>query len=97
MGQQAVTFLTRDNMGRGVSATIAVVLLGTLAVALYRTWQNHNSSVAKRARQVERNKALVESISKLLPDQRDKLTPGAVRVSGRSTTPQVPVAVRVAG
>ena len=54
---------------------------GTFAVAAYRVYERSNSGAAKRRRTVDKNRQLVEELSKHLPDKRADLAPSVIRVS----------------
>ena len=66
--------------GRALAIAGAGFLGATFAVAVYRTWQAVNSDGARRRRTVDRNRRLVDELSKWLPGKRDQLTPAVLRV-----------------
>ncbi|KXZ52969.1 hypothetical protein GPECTOR_8g341 [Gonium pectorale] len=77
-------FVTTTWPGRILLGGAVALFLGTLALAVYRAWQKTNTARAKRMRQIDRNRELVDGINAyLLAGNRAGLTPGILRVGGR--------------
>eukprot|EP00878_Enallax_costatus_P022167 GHUV01023507.1.p1 GENE.GHUV01023507.1~~GHUV01023507.1.p1 ORF type:complete len:323 (+),score=126.66 GHUV01023507.1:168-1136(+) len=74
-----VRFLTSSTTGKGISIAAGLFLGATLLIALYRTYQKYSSPRAQRKRVIDRNKQLVEELSKYLPNNRAGLTPAVAR------------------
>ncbi|GLC45907.1 hypothetical protein PLESTF_000711100 [Pleodorina starrii] len=80
------TFLTTTLPGKLLLGGLAAAFLGSLALATYRAWQKSNTAQAKRVRQIDRNRELVEGLNGyLLAGNRAGLTPGVLRRLQRSS------------
>jgi hypothetical protein len=64
---------------RGVLGVAGLVLAGTLALSVYKVFLRFNSSRSKRKRLVGKNLVVVDALSKYLPGDRARLTPGVAR------------------
>ncbi|GIL93335.1 hypothetical protein Vretifemale_20745 [Volvox reticuliferus] len=79
-------FLTTTLPGKLFLGGLAAAVVGSLLLATYRAWQKANTIRAKRVRQIDRNRELVEGINKyLLAGNRAGLTPGVIRRLQRSS------------
>ncbi|GIL61657.1 hypothetical protein Vafri_16054, partial [Volvox africanus] len=79
-------FLTTTLPGKLFLGGLAAAFVGSLLLATYRAWQKANTIRAKRMRQIDRNRELVEGINKyLLAGNRAGLTPGVMRKLQRSS------------
>ncbi|GLI66403.1 hypothetical protein VaNZ11_010164 [Volvox africanus] len=79
-------FLTTTLPGKLFLGGLAAAFVGSLLLATYRAWQKANTIRAKRMRQIDRNRELVEGINKyLLTGNRAGLTPGVMRKLQRSS------------
>jgi len=77
--QMVQEFITTTNPGRAVAVGTGALLGATLGMAIYRAYQKANTTRAKRKRQVDRNKALVEGVTSLLANNRAKLNKGSLQ------------------
>ncbi|GAX73835.1 hypothetical protein CEUSTIGMA_g1285.t1 [Chlamydomonas eustigma] len=77
--QEAQTFISTTNVGKGIGFAALAVLAVTLGLAVKRTYEKANTAKAQRARQIERNKKLVTELSKYLPEKRLKLSNSIVK------------------
>lgn len=66
-------------VGRGVSASAVALLLGTFALAVHRAYKKSISAKVVRQKTVDRNRLLVDELSKYLPDQRSSLSPSVMK------------------
>ncbi|KAF8069554.1 PTRH2 [Scenedesmus sp. PABB004] len=72
-------WLSTTGTGKGVSIAAGLFLASTLLIAVYRTYQKYSSPRAQRKRVIDKNKLLVEELSKYLPDRRSELSAAVVR------------------
>ncbi|KAG2491531.1 hypothetical protein HYH03_010104 [Edaphochlamys debaryana] len=59
-------FVSNTWQGKLLLGGIAAVALGTLGLAAYRVWERANTAKAKRLRQIDRNRDLIEGLNKHL-------------------------------
>ncbi|EFJ51676.1 hypothetical protein VOLCADRAFT_116322 [Volvox carteri f. nagariensis] len=86
VASRSQTYLTTTLPGKLILGGLAVAFLGTLLLATYRAWQKSNTAQAKRMRQIDRNRDLVEGLNKyLLNGNRAGLTPGVLRKLQRAS------------
>ncbi|GFR52958.1 hypothetical protein Agub_g15631 [Astrephomene gubernaculifera] len=73
-------FLTTTLPGKLLLGGLAAALLGSLGLAAVRVWQKANTARAKRMRQIDRNRELVEGLNGyLLAGNRAGLTAGVLK------------------
>lgn len=77
---RAGRFLTTTNAGRGMVAGVVILIGASLGVAVSRVLERVNSSRNLRLRQLDKNKAVVTELSNFLPNNRDRLSGGAITV-----------------
>jgi len=79
VAEDAQVWVRTTNLGKTAAGGVVAVLLGTLAIALYRTYQQTQTERNLRLRQVNRNKDLVLELAKVIPGHREKLTSTFIR------------------
>lgn len=84
--------LAQSKPAQLLAAAGLLVLAGTLAVALWRTYKKSTTSQAQKRRQIDRNRLLVEELRKYFPEARDTLIPSVLRTL-QSKTGFTPVEV----
>ncbi|KAG2428421.1 hypothetical protein HXX76_011541 [Chlamydomonas incerta] len=73
-------FLTTTLPGKLVLGALGAALLGSIGLAVARAYEKANTARAKRMRQIDRNRELVDGLNKyLLAGNRAGLTPGELR------------------
>lgn len=83
--QRTSHWMTQTTPGRLTLLAVASVVVGSFGMAVYRAWQKANTGRAKRLRQIDRNRGLVDSINQYLPANRAALTPGVLKGIVRSS------------
>lgn len=83
--QNFATFATTQGLGRNLTIGAGVFLAATLLIALQRTYKKYTSNRAKRRRQINKNKHLVNELDKYLPNNRTSLTQSVIRSLRAST------------
>ncbi|KAG2451022.1 hypothetical protein HYH02_004292 [Chlamydomonas schloesseri] len=79
-------FLTTTLPGKLVLGALGAALLGSLGLAVHRAYEKANTARAKRMRQIDRNRDLIEGLNKfLLAGNRAGLTPGELRKLQRAS------------
>ncbi|KAL6759739.1 hypothetical protein V8C86DRAFT_2568137 [Haematococcus lacustris] len=75
VASSSAAFVRETNVGKGLVLAAAALAAGSLGLAVWRYVHKYQSTRNQRLRQVNRNKLLVEEISKAIPGNRALLTP----------------------
>ena len=73
-GQFSTDLLPTSTLGRLSLAIPVAVLAGSFVSACYTVFQRYNTPWSKRKRTVNKNRIVVDELSKLLPEHRQELT-----------------------